>query len=120
MVIDLLGSCLADLFDECGQRFSLKTVLMLADQLLRRLEAIHEKGYIHRDIKPDNIMMGRGSWQDIVYIVDFGLCKQHQLPIMLQPRPYHATGIFYGTSRYASINTHRRVGKCLPRYLLLH
>lgn len=73
MVIDLLGKSLEDLFNDCGRRLNLKTVLILADQLLCRLEIIHTKCYIHRDIKPDNFLMGRGLRKHMVYVIDFGL-----------------------------------------------
>ena len=61
MVIDVLGASLEELFRKCGRKFSLKTVLMLTDQMIQRIEYIHSRLYLHRDIKPDNFLMGIGK-----------------------------------------------------------
>lgn len=88
LVIDLLGPSLEDLFNYCGKRFSLKTVLMLADQMLHRLEYMHSRSYIHRDVKPDNFLIGTGSRKHICHIIDFGLAKKYQDPRSGRHIPY--------------------------------
>ena len=106
MVIDLLGKSLEDLFNECNRRFSLKTTLMLVDQMLCRLEMVHAKCYIHRDIKPDNFLMGRGIYRHLMHVIDFGLAKLFRDPRTHRHIPYKEGKNLTGTARYASVNTH--------------
>jgi serine/threonine protein kinase len=79
-VMDLLGPSLEDLFNKCTRRFSLKTVLQLADQLLERVDTLHARHLIHRDIKPANFVIGIGNTASNVFCVDFGLSKRYRHP----------------------------------------
>lgn len=110
MVVSLLGKSLERLFEDCGKKFSLKTVLMIADQIIARIEDVHTKCYVHRDIKPDNFLVGLGERQNLIHIIDFGLARLYRDQRSHQHQPYAHGLKLTGTARYASINTHMGIG----------
>ncbi|XP_058213642.1 casein kinase 1-like protein 1 [Rhododendron vialii] len=109
LVMDLLGHSLEDLFNLCSRKFSLKTVLMLADQMINLVEFVHSKSFLHRDIKPDNFLMGLGRRAKQVYIIDFGLAKKYRDNKTHQHVPYRENKSSTATPRYVSLNTHHGI-----------
>eukprot|EP00929_Paragymnodinium_shiwhaense_P079522 TRINITY_DN41413_c0_g1_i1.p1 TRINITY_DN41413_c0_g1~~TRINITY_DN41413_c0_g1_i1.p1 ORF type:complete len:333 (+),score=39.68 TRINITY_DN41413_c0_g1_i1:46-1044(+) len=106
MVMDLLGPSLEDLLHSCQPGLGLKSVLMLADQMITRVEFLHTKHFIHRDIKPDNFLLGVGDNADMLHIIDFGLSKRYRDPNTFQHIPFRDGKSLTGTARYCSIGTH--------------
>lgn len=103
LIIEMLGPNLETLFSKCGHRFSLKTVLIIAQELIQKFQYVHSRGIVHRDIKPENFLIGLRN--DQVYVIDFGLCKffkkkdHSHIPMATNKK-------LIGTIRYTSINGH--------------
>ena len=102
--MELLGESLENLFQHQKRKFSLKTACMLGIQMIDRVEYIHSKKIIHRDIKPDNFTIGNGNKSHIVYILDFGLSKKFWSSSHKKHIPFIKGKKLTGTARYASIN----------------
>jgi casein kinase I homolog HRR25 len=77
---------------------------------ISRIEYIHSRNFIHRDIKPDNFLMGIGRRGNQVNIIDFGLAKKFRDPKTHLHIPYRENKNLTGTARYTSVNTHLGVG----------
>ena len=106
LVMQLLGKSLENIFSE-KKLFSLKTVCMLGYQFVSILEYIHNRHFLHRDIKPDNFVMGLNELSQYVYILDFGLAKKYRSSRTLKQFPFVNRNKITGTARYASINSLR-------------
>ena len=105
MIMQILGPSLEELFTYCKRKFSLKTVLMCLIQMLERIEHVQSNHFLHRDIKPDNFLIGSKK-PSCVYLIDFGLAKRFRNPKTGQHIPWKEGKNLTGTARYASLNTH--------------
>jgi serine/threonine protein kinase len=103
MVMELLDKSIEKIFNDNSKKFNIGTVLLLGINMIKLLKSIHQAGYIHRDIKPNNFMLGFGE-DPKMYIMDFGLSKRY---IVNDKHIQLKTGkSLIGTARYASINVH--------------
>lgn len=106
LIMELLGKSIDKLFSECKKNFSYKTIFQIGYQMIQRIEYIHSKGYIHRDIKPGNFVIGKGDKSKIIYIIDFGLSKRYIDKNNQKHIPYKEGKGLTGTARYVSLFTH--------------
>ena len=103
LVMQLLDKSLEYLINKL-ERFSIKTTSMLGYQMVNILQYIHDRHIIHRDIKPDNFVMGTKENNDRLYLLDFGLAKKYRSSRTLEQYPYIKKKKLTGTARYASIH----------------
>ena len=87
-------------------------MLTIGIQIITRLEQIHRKGFVHRDIKANNFTIGRGDKANIVYIIDFGLAKKYKDLKTGQHIAIRGGKSLVGTARYASIASHDGYEQC--------
>ncbi|CAL8133963.1 unnamed protein product [Orchesella dallaii] len=106
MALERLGPSLNNLLDRCDGTFSLKTTLMLADQMLECIEFVHDNNFIHRDIKLDNFLMGAGANRSKLYLIDFGLALRYRDPSTGIHVDFSRGKFFMGTALFASLNAH--------------
>lgn len=104
--MELLGPNLEQLRIYCEGKFNLQTTLVLGYHMLTRLEHIHDNCYLHRDLKPNNFVIGRGDKLNIIYLIDFGLAKMYKDCVTGSHIPFQDRKQVVGTMRFASINAH--------------
>jgi casein kinase 1 len=107
MVMEMLGKSLEDQVQSCKGKLTVKSTVLIAEQVIQRIEFMHSKGFIHRDIKPENFMFGINGKVHHVYIIDFGLSKVYWDKFKQAHNPMKQKLSLTGTARYASINAHK-------------
>ena len=129
IVESLLGPSLDKLFRYCDKIFPLKTVCLIGKEMVKRLESMHERGLLHRDLKPNNLTWGNynNSYNNIlnnnndfnninkldintIFLIDFGLsCSYYEHDLTKKHYKMKNGFNFVGTLRYASLNSHKGI-----------
>jgi len=106
LVMDLLGVSLSEMI-QYYKVFSLKTVLLLGVQIIKRIQILHEKLLLHRDIKPDNFLFGLGKTTNKLHIIDFGISKRYDYDgVHISESKIHK---LIGTPNFVSLNVHNGI-----------
>lgn len=113
ILMELLGPDLSTLWKWCNKKFKISTIIQIGIQCIGILRELHTKGIIHRDIKPQNLVVG--PWPtdpQTVYLIDFGLsmrwCDEAKTPYPRRYPPHDLSGRITGTAKYCSLNAHHR------------
>ena len=106
LVEPLLGKSLFDIFAENHKKMPLEDVCLIGKQVIDRIEWVHSKYIVHRDIKPDNFLIGKKD-PNVIYIIDFGLSKKYRSSATNKHIRFGFTGKLTGTVRFASANALR-------------
>ena len=106
LVEPLLGKSLYHLYLDNNRHFEIKDICLIGIQIIDRLEWIHSKNVIHRDIKPDNFLIGEND-PNLLYLIDFGLSTKYRSSASGKHVKFGFTGKLTGTTKYSSANTIR-------------
>ena len=106
LIEQLLDKSLFDIFNERRKKLSLEDICLIAIQIIDRIQWVHSKNIVYRDIKPDNFLIGRKD-PNIIYLIDFGLSKKYKSSSTGKHIKFSFTGRLTGTVRFASANALR-------------
>jgi serine/threonine protein kinase len=106
MVMQLLGDSLQTT-KEKYKTLSLNVVSNMMLQMTQRLQYIHERGLLHRDVKPENFLRGLNDRRYTLYLIDFGFCKKFVNKEMTEHIEMCENKTIIGTPNYVSVNIHK-------------